>query len=516
MACAGLQLAFWENATSYTGETFQLLLFAVILWQLLEYRLDERESRLFLVAAVYGAGITENWAMVAFFPVFVMVVIWLRKLDFFNPGFLIRMILFGLAGMIFLFVLPLKVKLFGTYPLTFWQALKPNLRMDWLVVKSLKIDGIRHLLALMSLTTFVPVFAMSIRWSSSFGDNSRIGTTLVNYMIHVVNAVIFGVCVWVMFDPPFSPHGLLPQMGVNAPALTVYYLVALCLGYYCGYFLLVFGKAPTPGRRNSKPETALPKNLLWLCPVIAGGTLAAAALFVALLLYKNAPVIHGINDDALRKFAQFTAQNLPREGAILLCDSEDNQAVRSGLLQAELVREGREKNFPVVDTQALNLAPYHKFLHDRFPKIWPQTITTNEIWSVSPLHIFNLLTQLSQSNSLCYLNPSFGYFFEQFYQEPHGLVYVMKTLPEDTLLPPAFDQKLIAENESFWTQVTAAGHAAVEKALNPPDYQSPNNFAEWFLMHLHVPPEAESERPDGWHLLFPQPGFSGGSASTRG
>ena len=144
---AGLQLAFWEHATSFTGESLELLWFAVILWQLLEYRLDEREGRLFVAAALYGAGITENWAMVAFFPVFLMVVIWLRKMDFFKVNFLLRMTLCGLAGLLLLLLLPLTVKLSGAYPLTFWQALKPNLQRDWLMMKALRLGEVRHNLA---------------------------------------------------------------------------------------------------------------------------------------------------------------------------------------------------------------------------------------------------------------------------------------------------------------------------------------------------------------------------------
>ena len=488
----GLQLAFWEHATSFTGESFELLLFAVILWQLLEYRLDEREWRLYLAAIIYGAGLTENWAMTAFFPLFIVAIIWLRKLDFFNPGFLLRMALGGLAGMLFYFLLPLTIKLSGNFPLTLWETLRPNLRTDWLVVKSIRIAEVRHDLALMSLTTLLPILAMSIRWSSSFGDHSRIGTTLVNYMIHVVNAVLFSVLIWVMFDPPFSPHQLVPQMGMNAPALTLYYLTALGIGYYFGYFLLVFGKSPQTSRRKSKPEPALPRNLLWLCPVITAGTFATAILATGLLIYKNAPIIRSVNDDTFQQYARGSTQNLPANSGILLCDSDNatqDQPTRSYLLQAELAREGRAKNYPVLDTQSLNWAPYHKYLHQRFPKLWPQTVATNDFGGVSPLRIFTLLNQLSKTNQLCYVNPSFGYYFEEFYQEPHGMDYVMKLLPEDTLLPPLLDRKLIAENASFWTNVIAACQPAIEKALHPPDFSYPHNAAEWFMMHLHVPPE---------------------------
>jgi tetratricopeptide (TPR) repeat protein len=105
------------------------------------------------------------------------------------------------------------------------------------------------------------------------------------------------------------------------------------------------------------------------------------------------------------------------------------------------------------------------------------------------LHIYTLLNQLSKSNTLCYLNPSFGYYFEQFYQEPHGLVYVMKPLPEDTLLPPVLDKKLIAENELFWTQVMSACAPAIEKAIHPPDFKKPKNAVEACMQRLHVSPE---------------------------
>src|SRR6202142_1940534 len=39
----GLQMTFWQNATNYTGEMFDLLLFAFVICTLLEYRLDERD-----------------------------------------------------------------------------------------------------------------------------------------------------------------------------------------------------------------------------------------------------------------------------------------------------------------------------------------------------------------------------------------------------------------------------------------------------------------------------------------
>jgi tetratricopeptide (TPR) repeat protein len=491
---AGLQLAFWKNATSFTGESFELLWFAVILWQLLEYRLDEREVRLYAAALLYGAGITENWAMVGFFPLFLMMLVWLRKLDFFHINFLTRMTLCGLAGLLLILLMPLVARFSAPYPMTIWAGVRANLRSDWLVLESIQDGTVRYTVAVMSLTSLLPAFLMAIRWSSGFGDSSRMGAMLVNYLMYLVNAAFLCVLVWVSFDPPFSPHQLLPQLSNSPPpGLTFYYLTALCLGYFCGFFLLIFGKPPVPTRRNPRPLSALPRGLRWLCPVIVATMLAGVAWGAVLLVYKNAPVIRALNDDSLLKYAQFAAQTLPREGAIILCDSDNpngDQPIRAYLLRAELEREGRPEKYPVVDTKSLNWSFYHNYLHKSYPQSWPQTVATNEAGGLSPLRIFLLLNQFSKSNNLCYLNPSFGYYFENFFQEPHGLIYLLKQLPKDAVLPPPLDKNLMAENESFWARVLDSTRPAIETALNPPDITMPNDIFGWFMMHLH--PHAEA------------------------
>ncbi len=98
-----------------------------------------------------------------------------------------------------------------------------------------------------------------------------------------------------MFDPPFSPG----QLALGSPALTFYYLSALGIGYYCGYFLLVFGKKPGPTRRNPRPDPALPGPFKALSPVIYWGTYALAAMAIVTLVYKNVPLIRAVNDDTL-------------------------------------------------------------------------------------------------------------------------------------------------------------------------------------------------------------------------
>jgi tetratricopeptide (TPR) repeat protein len=452
MVC-GLQFTFWEYATNHTGEMFNLLLFAFVIWSLLEYRLDEREGRLLLAAFVYGAGMTNDWAMVCCWPVFVAALVWIRGLSFFNSRFFGRMALCGLVGTLFYLLLPLLVVISDKVPITFWAMLKLNLSSQFAVVKAFFISGdVRETLGLLSLSSLIPMFLLAIRWHASFGDSSQMGRALASFMFHLVHAILLIVCIWVVFDPPFSPR----QKGFG---LTLYYLSALSVGYYSGYFLLVFRKEL--GTRFQKLG-ASPFNFLNFLAVAAVGLLFLAAAVG--LLYKNTSPIRAVNDNTFQRYLPLALENLPAQGGMLL--SDDPQ--RLYLSEVALAREGRAKDFVFLDTQSLIWPAYHWFLHGKYPHRWPDTISTGETNNVSPLRLIVLLTDLAKTNKLYYLHPSFGYYFEQFYLEPHGLVYQLKPLPDATLLPPLPDKDEIAENEAFWSRAELQAFAPIERALIVP------------------------------------------------
>lgn len=475
VAVCGLQLTFWEQATNCAGEMFDLLLFAFVIWSLLEYRLDEREWRLFLAALVYGAGMAENWAMVGFVPIFIGALIWTRKLGFFNLHFLRRMILCGLAGMSLYLLLPLLAATSHKVPLTFWEALKANLSGQWFFIKLFFTrPDVRQTVELLSLSSLLPVLFLSFRWNSSFGDRSQIGSTLAGLMFHLIHGVFLAICVWVALDPSFSPR----HLGYGLSFLTFYYLGALGAGYYGGYFLLVF--RPEAEGRSGRPKPS-PFQLLNV-PAICGVFLIFILAVVG-LVFKNAPQIRDTNDDTFQKYTSLVDENLPRAGGILLCDD----LRRLFLTQASLERQGRTKDFVPVDTHSLSYPAYHKFLHAEFPQKWPDTVSAAELTNgVSPLHLIGLLAVLARTNELYYLHPSFGYYFEQFYLEPHGLIYKMKTLPEDTLLPPPPDKNLTAENEAFWSLAKTEVFAPVERAAAPDEPDPSQTLAEIFFMRLHI------------------------------
>jgi tetratricopeptide (TPR) repeat protein len=479
VAVCGLQLTFWQNATNYTGETFDLLLFAFVIWSLLEYRLDERPGRLFLASFVFGAGAINNWAMLGFFPLFIAALVWIRGLSFFNLQFLKRMFLCGLLGTLFFLLLPVLAVMADRLPMTFWETLKVSLVPQYNLLKLYFFCCLhppQHLEFLALLLAYLfPTLVMATRWKAAFGDHSPLAMSLTSFLFHIASATFLVFTVWMAFDPSFSPR----HIGFGTPYLTLYYLGALTVGYFCGYFLLIFGKEP-----HSRMQPPPPEPFQFLNPLVLVSVWVFAAAAITGLIYRNLPQIRMANNDTFEKYASFTVENLPRTGGILLSDD----MTRSCLAEAALAREGRLKNFLLLDTRSLNWPPYLRFLHKKYPQKVPQLVAEKEanLQVVNPIGLIGALNMLAKSNVIYYLHPSFGFYFEQFYQEPHGLVYKLKMLPEDTLLPPLPDKNLIAENQAFWARVETQALAPIKRAITPPDPNAPRSWGQRMLERFHV------------------------------
>jgi tetratricopeptide (TPR) repeat protein len=418
--------------------------------------------------------------MVGFFPAFVAAIVWLRGLSFFHLRFLRRMMLCGLLGMTFFLLLPLLVVISGKLPVTFWETLKASLVPQYNVLKfyffcCLHPPQYFEFLALL-LAYLIPVFVMAIRWKSAFGDHSQIGQALTSFLFHLAHATFLVFCVWMAFDPPFSPR----HIGFGTPYLTLYYLGALSIGYFSGYFLLVFGTDPSSRMPLPKPPAAQ-----FLNPLVFVSVWLFAAAAVTGLIYRNVPQIRAANDDTFQKYASFVEENLPRSGGVLLSDDPYHLF----FVEAALARDGRAKDFLPLDTQSLNWPAYLRFLHVKFPQKWPALVAAQEMKLVNPIGLIGALTMLAKSNELYYLHPSFGYYFEQFYQEPHGLAYKLKILPSDTLLPLLPDKNQIAENQAFWARVETQAFAPIKRAVTPPDPNAPRSWGQRMLDRFHVPRE---------------------------
>ncbi len=483
----GLQFTFWEFATNFTGDLINLLIFAVVIWSLLEYRLDEREGRLLLAAGLYGAGMTQDYGLTGFLPLILAALIWIRGLAFFNAGFLLRLLGCALAGLSLCCLLPSLGVLSGKIPPNlWWQAFKLNLSPQWGMCQYFFAnEKFRHALALMGLISLMPVVMMSVRWKAAFGDRSRMGTEITGIMIHLVFAVLMGICLWGAFDPPFSPR----HLGSGLPCLNFYYLAALSVGYYSGYFLLVSRRLVARNSRSRGPDI-----FGVLQPATFTVLVVLALLVTSGLIWKNRVVLLAVNNNGLKAYASLVLASLPRTGGILLADNEVGSADiprRLYLVQEALAQAGRSGEYVPVDTMALSSPAYHRYLHQKYPRQWPLLVDAKNNNLLDPHGLLGVVELLAKTNAIYYLHPSFGYYFEVFYLEPHGLVYQMKNLPADTLLPRLPDARLQAENEAFWARAEQETLPPILKATVPPDpFATRHEFGQRLKARLHIQPEA--------------------------
>ena len=452
----GLQMTFWENATAASSEIFDLLLFAYVVRCLLEFRLEGRDHWLFRAALVYGAAIPNNWAMLAFLPLFLVALVWLKGLSFFNGRFLGRMSLLALAGLSLYLLLPLLHA--SAAQISFWDALKANLGgqktfLARLVFSKFALFKAPRPLWVLALPSLIPVLLLSIRWPASFGDTSKLGQGLATFILNLTYGVFFALCAWVALGPErFGPRYVFPGI----PMLTLYYLGALSIGYFTGYFLLVFGSKPA-GRPRPTPAYAPLLNT-----VVLGAVVLLALLLPGLLLYRNLPQVHITNGPLLRQYAADLTRGLPAQNAIVLSDDVG----RLFLAQSALTQAGRAKGPLFLPTDWLQYPAYLRFLNRTRPDAWQFVAPPARKELISGGDLARLLFAIARTNSIYYLHPSFGYYFEAFYPEPHGLLYQLLPYPPNSLLAPAPSKEVLDQNEQFWNSLDASTLMPLTAAFN--------------------------------------------------
>lgn len=449
----GLQLTFWENAAFATVEMLDLLLFAYVIRCLLEYRLDQRESWLAKAVFVYGLGMTSNLALVGFFPAWLMALVWVKGRAFFNWRFLLRMVALGCAGLLLHLLLPAINAASELVEMNFWELLRGNLGYQ----KSILLGVPRYIILLIGLTSLAPVLFMGIRWPAQFGDISVAGNYLTNVMTHVIHGLFLAACLYVAFDPAFSPRQL---GGGFLTFLPFYYLGALAIGYCSGYFLLVFG--PRPVTKSWQRPSLLRRGLNYL--LVALVWISAGAV-PAGLAYRNLPQIRLSNAPYLSELSAAAARQLPAEGAVVLSDDP----IRLYALQAALGQAGVAVKHVLLDTTALPAPAYHKWLQGRYPQQWPALpVDKASLVRLEDNVVVEVLAQVARTRQLYYLHPTFGYFMEHFYLKPRQALYQLIAYPTNRLsgLPPTPAE--LQENVEFWRQFKAARLGPLEQAVNPP------------------------------------------------
>ncbi len=488
LAC-GLQLTFWENATTLSSGMLDLLLFAYAVRCLLEYRIGKQESWILRAAVVYAAGATDSWVMLGLLPGFLIAVIWARGLSFFQLNFLSRLFLCLLIGLLVYFYLPL---LHWRSDGFFWGPLQANLQWEFSRIAYILRYTPHHVQFLLAMTSLVPLIFISIWWSGSLGDISHLGKAVTIWTFHLFHLALLVLCVYATFDTGFGlrdPVGRFQILYNNRDQfLPLYFLSALCIGYLSGYFLVVF--RPMSRRSGRAPATATDKVLH---KFFVGAVVALLFLVPIGLLFKNVPQIKMTNGSAMQNYASLITEHLPAQGVIL----SDNAPA---LMVAEtwLARTGRDTNFVFLETHSLKSPDYYRLQTRKHPDYLPKAfleVTNSGV--LTDAGALDLILAMAEKHPVYYLQPSFGYYFEAFYVVPHGMDYELKRYPtnEAIVTPPPLSDAVFAENETFWKDHDPEIRALIPAITIPEstEYMTPRQ--RW-MDAMHIPLEKNFDALD--------------------
>ncbi|MFM8471853.1 MAG: tetratricopeptide repeat protein [Limisphaerales bacterium] len=417
---AGLQLSFWEHATAATGEALDLLLLAVAIWCLLEFRLAQDDEWLARFALACGLGFANNWAMVGFAPFLLVALVWVKGLAFFNLRFLGTLALWGGAGLLLYLFNPLTAS--PEFGFGFGDLLKAELGAQ----KNALLLNPKGRVLLLSLATLLPLALIGVRWSSTFGDVSAAGSFLSNLLFRVMHAGFLALCVFMTLDQEFSPRAL----GYGQAMLPFYYLGALVIGYCAGYFLLICGTQEEKAWQKPGP---LGKALNFACVGIVWLGLVALPGW---LVMKNLPSLRAQNGTTVREFASQLAKGLPGQGALALSEQPTH------LLLVAAHFHGEASPHLLLDARMLQLTRYHRQLAKRHAGRWPDPGATPDTQVIPPIAIASFLGMQSRSNHVVLLHPPVpAMYLENLWPEPTGLGNELRLYATNQIVPP---QQLLA------------------------------------------------------------------------
>ena len=178
-------------------------------------------------------------------------------------------------------------------------------------------------------------------------------------------------------------------------------------------------------------------------PVMTGLLLLAGLGLVA----RNLPAITLANRHPLTQFGELALRSLPPGGGIVVSDFPEKLSV----FQAAQAQHPDKSGWRAVDIKALPMPEYRSHLKRMYGGGWLATTNEDQLTSGEMLH---LMDRLAQTNQIYYLHPSFGYFFELFYQQPVGLIFELTPYPTNAVNPPALSVETITQNEKFWDDTT--------------------------------------------------------------
>ncbi len=419
----GLQRGFWTHATSASGELPSLLCGALAFRCVLEFRLAPKETWLYRGALVYAVGLTDNWLLLGYLPVFVAAIIWVKGFSpFLELRFLARLGGWALLGLSLYLLAPTLLVIGSTNETSFWAALK-----SYLVTQKNSLFLLRGpAFRLWALTALLPFLLLAVKWRShsvQLADDTHLGVFITKATGHFIHTLFFVASLWVALEPVFTPR----QHDLGIALLLYHYSWALVTGYCAGY-LWLFAQP-----RAGKIARRWPVGALFLMLVIVPAGLA----------WKNLGAVRLTNSNGLREYARQLHEDLPSGTAAVL--SDDPLALTLLRVEANLASANRE--LLPINTRLLTWPSYHRQMAQKYPSRWPKSVIEATSGTLGPAVMLATISQIASNEPLVYLHPSSGLFYETFNAAPHGWA---QCLSPRTAAPRFAPAELISANEPRW------------------------------------------------------------------
>jgi tetratricopeptide (TPR) repeat protein len=481
----GLQITFWEQGTTATGEMFDLVLFAWMVRCVLEYRVSRREGWLLQLAFVGGLGVANDWAMVAFVPGFLVAMCWVagisgmftrrfveevvrHKWQAFNFRLPARILGCWLAGCAAILLVPLLAADRAAHSAGYWAVLGASLHEYHVLLMTVRWRGVLLLCA----TPVLPILFMGIRWDLAVGEFHRWAKVLGNITFHIIHGLFLVACLWTVLDAPFSARHLQPVY----PCLPLGFLVALSVGYFTGYFLLVSQLQAKIRGGYLRPQYRR-MNRTWttaICVMLLGAA--------GLLAWKNLPQILRERSGLLASYCEVLEKSLPPSGAVIL----GQDPARLECLDASLLWSGDRSRYVLVDTRMLDAYPqYIQFLAKRHPEFNLPARGTNRSAASEWVRV------VAQKHDVYSMHPFVGYLGELFNAEPAGLFWQFTPSATNYYDTRTMAPDGLAQNRGFWRTVEQERFPELLGHLQPKHGSAQAGLLERVLKAAHVPPEPD-------------------------
>lgn len=433
----GFQLTAWEHATALSGEMLNLLLFSTAARALMEYRQSRNQRWLDAMALLVGVGITNDWAMIGFLPAFAGACFWIGGWEELRVQRILRLLVIGLAGLVFYLVTPLVGAGRGGLLEPFWEAL-------WALITTQKniLLGIPKAVFLMLAAIMIlPLGVAGFRWSSPRGSGIERMATFG--ALTILKVVWFAGNIWMVFDGKFSPRGLVTTSGDFGalPLLTFHYCAALSLGYLAGYFI-VLGTVK-PGRQWSRSDLAggfLHPALSWL-------VLASVVVVPAALLYRNLPAVKQQNGGALSHLADQLLSPLPAKPALIITDNPVLQA----LLDAQIRRTPNAPRHLIINSSRASEAAYRRQLLKLHGDVWPGLKDFAETKLGVGDTFLRLFAKAVEGGAAFTLNLTTSFVTEDSYVVPSGAIFAFRRYVPGQVAPPPLSAPEVEAINRFWS-----------------------------------------------------------------